>query len=283
MRRSGYWGKDGVEELTDVLIIGGGVNGLVTAGYLAKAGLKPLVLERSGRVGGCAITTDIVPGFRCPTLTHWSALDRTVVDELGLERHGLRILRADALACAPTQDGRALTIWNEAATTAEEVATFSAADAARYPAFLASFASITGLLRRVLDAPAFVMDGLAPTDIVQLLKTARGFRSLGRPDAFRLLRWIAEPVGDLVGEWFDSEPLRSTLAAGGLLGSPLAPRSAGSGAVLMLRAASAGHAIATGWSAAGGPGAVANALAAAAQAAGAAIRQDAGVARILVK
>ena len=75
------------------VIIGGGHNGLVAAAFLAKAGLKPLVLERAERVGGAAQTTEIAPGFRCPTLPHRAAIDPAIVRALGLERHGLQIVR----------------------------------------------------------------------------------------------------------------------------------------------------------------------------------------------
>src|SRR3989442_13874452 len=95
----------------DAVVIGGGVNGLVTAAFLAKAGLKPLVLERAERVGGCAITSEIAPGFRCPTLAHAAAIDPAIVRALALERHGLQIVRPQAHACAPTLDRRGPGGW----------------------------------------------------------------------------------------------------------------------------------------------------------------------------
>src|SRR5712692_10246762 len=95
---------------SDVIVIGGGVNGLVTATLLTKAGLKTLVLERSDRVGGCARTSDVAPGFRCPTLAHAAAIDQRLVRSLGLEQHGLTVIRPAADACAPTRDSRALVL-----------------------------------------------------------------------------------------------------------------------------------------------------------------------------
>jgi phytoene dehydrogenase-like protein len=264
----------------DVIVIGGGVNGLVTATLLAKAGLNTLVLERTDRIGGCARTSELAPGFRCPTLAHAAAIDPRLVRSLGLERHGLRMIRPAADACAPTKDGRALVLWHDAARASDEIRAFSAKDAEQYPRFLRSFSTIGGVLRTVLGTAPPSIDHPAAGDLIALLKTGRAFRALGKADAYRLLRWMPMAVADLAGEWFDSEPLRASVAAGGILGSFLGPRSAGSAAVLLLLGAREGHPIASGWFAAGGPGALADALSAAARSAGVEIRTNADVARI---
>jgi phytoene dehydrogenase-like protein len=268
--------------MRDAVIIGGGHNGLVTAALLAKAGLKPLVLERSARVGGCAITTEIAPGFRCSTLAHRAAIDPAIVRALGLERHGLQIIRSDALVCSPTGNGRALTLWADTTEAAREIAAFSNPDAERYPAFLASVAAVSAVLRR-LAKPAPVSAGLTAADVLELLMAGRSFRALRKADAYRLLRWLPMPVADLAGEWFESEPLRGTVAAGGVLGSFVGPRSPGSTAALLWLAAGEGHPVATGWTAVGGMGAVSEALASAARACGAEIRVGAGVREIVVQ
>src|SRR5258706_14748330 len=110
--------------MLDVIIVGAGVNGLVTAAFLAKAGLKTLVLERSDRVGGCARTSELAPGFRCPTLAHAAAIDPVLVRSLGLERHGLTIVRPEIDACAPVTDGRALLLWRDPARASQEIRAF---------------------------------------------------------------------------------------------------------------------------------------------------------------
>jgi phytoene dehydrogenase-like protein len=268
--------------MRDAIIIGGGHNGLVAAAFLARAGLKPLVLERRDRVGGCAGTTELAPGFLCPTLAHTAAIDPAIVRALGLERHGLRIVRPATDACAPTRDGRALVLGRDAARTAQSVATFSRRDAERYRQFLTSVARISGVLRAINNAAPPSIDDPTAADVIEMLRAGRKFRGLGKADAHRLLRWMPMAVADLAGEWFESEPLRATVAAGGIVGSFLGPWSAGSAALLLLLGAGEGHPIATGWFAAGGTGAVAEALARAALAAGAEIRTSAEVAHVVV-
>jgi phytoene dehydrogenase-like protein len=266
-----------------VVIIGGGHNGLVAAAYLAKAGLKPIVIERREQVGGAAQTSEIAPGFRCSTLAHRAALDPDIVRDLDLERLGLQVVRSPALAFAPAGDGRGLTLWADRAAAAREIASFSAKDAERYHAFHDSVAAVGGVLRHVLTAEPPSIDKPTAADLLELLKAGRKFRSLDRINAYRLLRWLPMGAADFVREWFESEPLAATVAAGGIIGSLLGVRSAGSTAVLLLLASSQGVPIAPGWGARGGMGALGAALARAAQAAGAEIRTGTDVRQIRVK
>jgi phytoene dehydrogenase-like protein len=266
----------------DVVIIGAGHNGLITAAFLAKGGLKPLVLERAERVGGCAITSEIAPGFRCPTLAHAAAIDPAIVRALALDRHGLHIIRPQAHVCAPSLDRRALVLWADARRAAKEIASFSARDAEQYPRFLDSFARIAGVLRAMSATPPPSIDDPTTGDLIELLKTGRRFRALGKADAYRLLRWMPMAVADLMSEWFESEPLRATVAAGGLLGAFLGTRSAGSAAQLLLLGSGEGHPIGAGWFASGGTGALSDALAGAAREAGAEIRTGVEVQAISV-
>ena len=264
----------------DAIVVGAGVNGLLTATLLARSGLAVTLLEKDDRVGGCARTDEIAPGFRCPTLAHAAAIDPAIVRTLDLGRHGLRIVRPAAAACAPTRDGRALILWNDAARAGASIRAFSAKDEEQYPRFLHSFAKISAVLRALAVTPPPSIDDPTASDAIEMLKTGRRFRALGKADAYRMLRWMPMAVADLAGEWFEGEPLRATIAAGGVLGSFLGPRSAGSAAVLLMLGAGEGHPIAGGWSVAGGPGALADAFAAAARQAGVEIRTGAAVARI---
>src|SRR5262245_9177593 len=161
----------------DAIVIGAGVNGLVTATLLARAGLKTVVVERSDRVGGCARTGEVAPGFRCPTLAHSAAIDPALVRTLGLERHGLRMIRPPAGACAPTKDGRALVLWHDAAKAGEEIRAFSAKDAERYRTFLRSVANLSGVVRALLESPPPSIDDPTAGDLLEILKTGRRFRA----------------------------------------------------------------------------------------------------------
>ena len=267
----------------DIIVIGAGINGLVTAALLAKSGRKPLVLESAERVGGCATTSEIAPGFRCPTLSHWAALDAALVRELGLERHGLQIVTGEALGCVPSVDGRALTVWRDQGRARQDLAAVSVADADRYPKFVASVSAVNAVVRKLTAAPAPSIDAPAAGDLFELLKTGRSFRALGRRDAYSLLRWLPMPVSDFAEEWFEHAAMRVAVAGGGVFGSHLGPRSAGSTAIFLLLSARHREPLASGWSTRGGIGAVGEALAAAAREAGAAIRTGARVSQVIVR
>src|SRR4051812_36372172 len=130
-------------EPRDVIIIGGGHNGLVTAFYLATAGFRPLVLERRAQAGGAAVTEEFSPGFRCSTLSHSAGrLLREIVSDMQLARHGLKLVTAEVGVTALSPDGRALVLYNDAGRAAKEIIKFSANDAERYPLFQQSLEKI---------------------------------------------------------------------------------------------------------------------------------------------
>src|SRR5580765_3049880 len=134
--------------MNDVLVIGGGHNGLAAAAFLAKAGFKTLVLERGDRVGGAARTSEIAPGFRCSTLAHAAAIDPAIVRSLALERHGLQIIQPEVAVCA-IGGSRPLVLSQDTARAAGAVAEHSVEDARRYPEFIQTFARISRVLRAV--------------------------------------------------------------------------------------------------------------------------------------
>jgi len=266
-----------------VIVIGGRPNGLVAACVLGKAGLKPLVLERLPSLGGCAATSRLAPGFHCQTLSHRAAIDPSVARSLELARHGLDMVSPAALVSSAMPDGRMLTLWADAGRAAREIAAFSAHDAERYPRFLTSFSRVSAVLQAVMAANPLSIDQISAPDLVMLVGAARKLRRLDRADARRLLRWMPMPVADLVSEWFESESLRTLVAAEGLLGAFLGPRSPGSSLQLLLLGAREGHPISTGRMPRGGMAALVTALTRAAREAGAEIRVDAEVREIRVQ
>ncbi len=268
----------------DVIIVGGGHNGLVTAFYLAKAGFKPLVLERSAQTGGAAITEEFHPGFRCSTLAHAAGpLLPEVVRDMQLERHGLKLITPDVGVTALHPDGRALVLYNDIKRAAEEIGKFSAKDAVKYPEFQESLRKIGGVIGRALKLTPPNIDDPSRTDLWAMLTTGRALRKLGKRDMYRVLRWGPMAVADLVAEYFETELLRATIAARGIFGTAMGPWSAGSSLVLLIRAAGDSHPAGAASFAAGGMGAVTQAMSAAAKEAGAEIRTGAEVKEVRVK
>ncbi len=268
----------------DVVIIGGGHNGLVTAFYLAKAGYKPLVLERRPQPGGAAITEEFHPGFRCSTLAHAAGpLRPEIVRDMQLEKHGLKLIRPEVSVAALSPDGRALILYNDAKKSAEEIAKFSAKDAAKYSELQQSLEKISKAINAALALTPPNIDNPSRGDMWGMLQTGRAVRNLGKRDMYRLLRWGPMAVADLVAEYFETELLRATVAARGIFGTFLGPWSAGSSLVLLIRAAGDSHPAGSAWFAEGGVGSITQTMAAAAVQAGAEIRAGVEVVEVCVK
>jgi len=267
----------------DVVIIGGGHNGLVTAFYLAKAGYKPLVLERRPQPGGAAITQEFHPGFRCSTLAHSAGpLRPDIVRDMQLEKHGLKLISPDVATVSLSPDGRALTLYRNLEKSAQEISKFSQKDAARYPEFQQTLSKISKVIAEALALTPPDIDHPSKTDLWGMLQTGRAIRKLGKKDMYRLLRWGPMAVADLVAEYFETELLRATIAARGVFGTFLGPWSAGTSLVLLIRAAGDAHASGLGSFAMGGAGAITQAMAAAATQAGAEIRTNVEVIEVTV-
>jgi phytoene dehydrogenase-like protein len=268
----------------DVIIVGAGHNALVTAFYLARGGLKPLLLERRPVAGGAAITDEFHPGFKCSTLAHSAGpMLPDIVQEMKLERHGLRMISPEPRVFAPSPEGRSLLLYSNPTRSVQEIARLSSKDAQKYPEFAFTLERLAIFMGKLLEAAPPALDGLSAGDLIRFLSTGRDFRSLGRPDMFRILQWIPMPVADLVGDWFESELLRATIAARGVFGTFLGPRSPGSSAVLLLRAASEPHPAGAGSYPKGGMGSLTQAMASAALEAGAELRTEAEVDEIVIK
>ncbi len=271
-------------ETRDVVMIGGGHNGLVTAFYLAKAGFKPLVLERRDQVGGAAVTEEFHPGFRCSTLAHSAGpILPEIVRDMQLQRHGLKLITPEVRMTALSPDGRAMLLHNDVNRAAQEIGKLSAKDAAQYAEFGESLASIGHVIGEALRLTPPDIDDPSRADLWNMLNTGRSLRKLGKKNLYRLLRWGPMAVADLVTEFFETELLRATIAARGIFGTALGPWSAGSSLVLLLRAAGDPHPAGAAGFVAGGAGALTQAMASAAKEAGAEIRTNAEVKEIRVK
>jgi phytoene dehydrogenase-like protein len=265
----------------DVTIVGGGHNGLVAACYLAKSGLKTLVLEAREVVGGGAVTEELYPGFRCSTLDHAAGpVSPQVVADLNLARHGLEMITPEVRVVALAPEDKSLCIYNDVGRTVGEIEKFSAHDARSYPEFVASFSRIGRVLSPLLSMTPPAIDQPTATELWQLGKVGLAFRGLGKKDEYRLLRWGPMAVADLVGEWFETELLRATVAARGIHGAFAGPWSAGTSLGLLWQAALDGSALGPSSYPKGGMGGLSQALANAAKAAGAEIRTSARVAQI---
>ena len=275
-------------ETRDVIIVGGGHNGLVAAFYLAKAGFKPLVLERRAQVGGAAITEEFHPGFRCSTLAHNTGpLRADIVRDMQLDQHGLKLTVPEVNTVSLLPDGRVLVLYSDAKKAAQEIAQWSQKDAASYADFGTALGKIGKVIGEALALTPPNIDNPSSGDLWAMLKTGRSIRNLGKKDLYRVLRWGPMAAADLVAEFFDTEPLRATIAARGIFGTCFGPWSAGSALVLMLRAAADSTPnpppVGSVQYAAGGAGAITLAMAAAAKQAGAEIRIGADVAEIRVR
>ncbi len=267
-----------------VLIVGGGHNALITAFYLAKGGFKPLVLERREIVGGGAVTEEFHPGFRVSTLAHTvGPLRADIARDMRLDKHDLQMLYPDPRVFAPTPEGRALLFYNDHAKTAGGIARFSAKDAANYVKFAGALEEISEVFAKIASITPPAIDSPSPEDFWNLFKIGRNVRGLGKNGIFNLLRWCPMAAADFAAEFFETELVRATVAARGIFGTALGPWSAGSTAVLLLRAAADPHPVGSAAFPRGGLGSLTRALADAARKAGAEIRTEAEVQHIRIK
>ena len=256
----------GNPQVTDVIFVGGGHNGLTAATVTGAQGRqRRLVLERQPVVGGAAITSELHPGFRISTLAHAAQPAAALLSELKLADHGLELIDPNPYLFAPLPDGRSLVLGHDEAASAASIRNFSVADARRYQEFCSTIERIRAFVSHVMATTPPEIEQPSSTDLWSMLMMGRRFRGLGKKDAYSLLRWAPMSAADFVSEWFESEPLRAAIAAGGIFGTAFGPRSAGSTAVLLLRM-SAGDGRRR--LVRGGLGALTSALAAAARSAG---------------
>lgn len=218
----------------DAIIIGAGHNGLVTAAYLAKARKKVLVLERRPALGGIAATEEIFPHFKYSTCAHLAGtFSHNVVSELELQKHGLEILPVDPLLFAPILDGKSLVFPRQHSDIAEAIGRHSRADAAEFESFSALVGKLTSFLRGLSNVPLPGARNSDRLNLPELAKLAWKFHRLGEREMYEFLRILPMSVADLTNEWFETDVLKASLAAGGILGSFVGPRAQGSAFVFL--------------------------------------------------
>jgi phytoene dehydrogenase-like protein len=267
----------------DTVVIGAGHNALVAAAYLARAGLRTLVLERRPVIGGACVTEELWPGFRVSRAAYVAGLLRpAVIRELSLASRGLVLLRRAPSSFTPQTDGPGLLMGPDGEATRSEIARFSVRDAERYPVYEALLDGVARALEPSLDEPPPDPSRLSWRDLSQLARLARSAWQLRR-DLAPSLALLLGPARRVLESWFESEPLRGTLATDAVIGAWASPSTPGSGYVLFHHVMGETHGERGVWSyVEGGMGRLSETIADAAREAGAEIRTEAPVARIRV-
>jgi len=271
-------------ESFDAVIIGGGHNGLTCACYLAAGGLRVKVLERRGVVGGAAVTEEFYPGFRNSTASYTvSLLNPTVIRDLKLAEHGLRILERPMSNLLPLPNGDALRVPVSDEEFRQEVARFSTRDAAQLPDFMAMVRRVADQIRAlVLQTPPSPDGGV--TDLWRALKLGMDLRRLGPVGQRDLHEIFTRSAGTVLDDWFESNPVKALYGFDAVVGNFASPYAEGSAYVLLHHAFGEvngkrgiwGHAV-------GGMGAITQAMAAEARRRGVDIETHAAVSRVRVE
>src|SRR5512138_2502119 len=268
----------------DAIIIGGGHNGLVAAAYLARAGKKTVVLERRPIVGGAAVTEEIFPGYKFTEFSYVVSLLRPeIIRDLELPRHGLKILPLPS-TFTPTENGDYLAAWDDHDLTRRELYRHSPKDAEAYDEYARVMARAAKAIKPIINLIPPDPSSLTPRDLIGLLKVGQYAASLFDKELYTIAKLATQSSADLLEEWFETDALKGTKAASGIIGTFLGPRSPGTAYVLLHHYMGEIDGAFRAWGfAKNGSGGVSGAIASAAQALGAEIRVEASVQQVKVK
>ena len=257
----------------DAIIIGGGHNGLINAAYLARAGRKVLVLERRHVLGGAAVTEEIYPGFKYSVCSYVVSLLRPeIIRELDLPRHGLEILPLDG-TFTPMPGGNYLWRVNDHARTRREIARHSRLDAEAYDEYGKAMVEMGRFVKPILTMTPPDPSSLDPRGLKDLLFLGRRFQALPEADKYNQIQLMTMSAVDFLDQWFETDVLKATMSASGIIGTFLGVRSPGTAYVLLHHYMGEIDGAFRSWGLSrGGTGAISNACAAAAREAGAEIR-----------
>ena len=268
----------------DVIVIGGGHNGLTNAAYLARAGKKVLVLERRHVLGGAAVTEEIFPGFKFSVCSYVVSLLRPeIIRDLDLPRHGLEILPLDG-TFTPMPNGDYLWRVNDHGKTHREIARHSKVDAEAYDEFGKAMQAMCRFVKPILSMVPPDPATLNPRELMKMLFLGRRFQGLTSDDKYNQVQLMTMSAIDFLDQWFETDVLKATMSASGIIGTFLGVRSPGTAYVLLHHYMGEIDGAFRSWGfARGGTGAISNAIADAAREAGVEIRTQAPIAKILVK
>src|SRR6266852_702851 len=268
----------------DVIVIGGGHNGLVNAAYLARAGKRVLVLERRHVLGGACVTEEVFPGFKFSVCSYVVSLLRPeIIRELDLPRHGLEILPLDGVF-TPMLNGDHIWRVNDHAKTRRELARHSRLDAEAYDEYGKAMTEMARFVKPIMNMTPPDPASLNPKGLFDLLTMGRRFQKLSSDDKYNQVQLMTMSAVDFLDQWFETDVLKATMSASGIIGTFLGVRSPGTAYVLLHHYMGEIDGAFRSWGLSrGGTGAISNAIADAAREFGAEICTESPIAKILLK